>query len=577
MTEVIYNVTVVTGGGVGAGTDNDVFITINGADGSSGEIQLNAANNTQKKEEKALFEANQSDIFDVKSPKALGKLISVTIRCPKSAGFSMTGYDDWTLSNIVITGGNLTAPAKFTFPKKISSSEPVTVPVDVPLASAAANATGPKYRVTVKTGTSIGAGTDANITLTLYGNANETAVELKHALCITPERKTQKDLFENGNTDVFEFQGPDLGSSLTKIKVNSDDSGVGSDWGMESITVEGGNLSKPVTFSYSGGLIRKDPVELYPGDNTPVKGNASAPAAPTNASSQKKSLASILRATAAQEYITQQLKTQFAALSGELAEKCNKCNTINPTDWKSNDCEQVCVPLEETASNNRGLFKKRNDLLKQLENVTTAQLMKILPDSKDRAFFYNKYFYERLKQSGSFEDSMIDMNDKLEEFINKVDDIHNEYASKDSALSSSTDERIKKNTKIQINYNKSPVEYYFKPTQETFDDLNSLSSSVSSLSDEQFYCKRKKWLSCAVRSHRCEWTGDRNAKFMCQPVANAPAASGQAPAASGQAAADPGQAAADPGQAPPVKSGGSRNISKQKKKIVRNLSKRRYF
>jgi len=565
---VQYNVSVVTGDFKisNGGTDYDVFITINGSLNSSGEILLNSQNNNNepKKNDKALFEKNTTDTFTIKTPNSLGKLQSVIVRSPKKGDMI---YSDWALNQIIITykEDNDNKTETFTLKaKKIDKSDPVTISVDPPAVSAA-DATGPVYTVTVKTADENFAGTDANITLVLYGNANEATIALTDKISIIPEGQTKKNsnLFERNQTDAFQFQTPDLGSTLQKIRVKSDG---GDSWKIESITIEGNSFSpnSKIVFKYAGEINNKMEVELKPGDNAVMtKDSAQVSSKSTPTQQKKKSLASMLRESAAQEYITQQLKTQFAALSGELAEKCDKCNTINPTDWKSNNCEEVCVPLEESASNNRGLFKKRSELLKQLENVTTAQLQKILPDSKDRAFFYNKYFYERLKQSGSFQDSLMDMNDKLEEFITKVGEIYNEYDSKDSALSSSQDERIKKNTTIKLNYNKSPVEYYFRPTQETYEDLSQLSSSVSSLSDEELYCKRRKWLSCAVRSHKCDWVGERHEKNMCKPISSAPAAA--------PAAANP-----DPNQPPPV-SGGNRNISKQKKKIVRNLSKRRYF
>ena len=570
-----YKVSVKIADSLNAGSsDTQVFITLVG-DKSSPETQINSVNNVDnpKKNDKELFDRNQTSAFVVKSA-SIGSIKSVNFKIAnKTIGGGLT------MDHIVVSEGDLPQPAKFTFNRKVSADgKTLEIPVDPPVV-AVANATGPEYTVTVKTADLMMAGTDSNITLTLYGIANEAQIGLTTNISVIPDGQTKKNsnLFERAQTDVFKFQTPDLGSTIQRIKIRADTNDA---WKIESITIQGGNLTSPVEFKYPGEISNKMEVELKPGDNAVITKDSATLPPRINATEKKKSLASILRESAAQEYITQQLKTQFAALSGELAEKCDKCNTINPTDWKTNECEKVCVPLEESSSNNRSLFKKRSELLKQLENTTTAQLQKILPDSKDRAFFYNKYFYEKLKQSGSFQDSLMDMNDKLEEFITKVGEIHNEYASKDSALSSSQDERIKKNTTIKLNYNKSPVEYYFKPTQETYEDLSQLSSSVSSLSDEELYCKRRKWLSCAVRSHKCDWVGERHEKNMCKPISSAPAAAtGQAPAAAtGQApAAATGQApAATPDPNQPVK-GGNRNISKQKKKIVRNLSKRRYF
>ena len=568
---IYYNIEIKTANVDNAGSNANMSIELRGTDGGSEIIPLISETKLDS------WEQNQTDSMKVFAHN-VGNLNSITL-----ASDNKGPNPDWLIENVSITlqkiGEQPSTASVFNNTNKTFinlqknyltlqlGDQPVPIiPNQV------------EYMVNVRTSSANGAGTNSNITLVLYGD-NNTEAEVKLTKEISVEPKNN-DLFESGKLDKFEFQANDIGKVLNKIKVISDGaSGLlgGADWLLDEIWVNGGNLLKAESFKYTGGVITKGEKELIPGENGTVKIDASNSSTDTSTdttsslsnSPKKESLASILRATAAQEYITQQLRTQFAALTGQLAEKCNKCNTIIPTVWKSNECDEVCIPLEETAANNRGLFKKRSDLLKQLESVTTPQLVKILPDSKDRAYFYNKFFYERLKQTGSFEDSMIDMNDKLEDFIKKVEGIHKEYETKDTDLSSSTDERIKKNTKIQINYDKSPVEFYFKPTQETFDDFNTLSSNVSSLSDEQMYCRRKKWLSCAVREHKCDWIGERNDKFKCQPKASSggPPAPGALPPCN-----DPN----DAGKGTTC-SGGSRNISKQKKKVIRNLSKRRYF
>lgn len=566
---IYYNIEIKTANVDNAGTNANITIQLLGTDGTSESLPLISETNIDS------WEQNQTDKMKV-FHKNLGNLNRITLFSDNTGA-----NPDWLVESVSITPQKIgevpTEAFVFNNTNKVYINEknnnfltleqgdqPVPIiPNQV------------EYMVNVTTSSKKGAGTNSNITLVLYGD-NNTEAEVKLTKEISVEPKNN-DLFESGKLDKFKFQANDIGEKLNKIKVISDGAGFGIDWEIDDIWVNGGNLLKAESFKYTGGVITKGEKVLFPGENALVKSDASNSSTDTSTdttssvsnSPKKESLASILRATAAQEYITQQLRTQFASLTGQLAEKCNKCNTIIPTVWKSNECDEVCIPLEETAANNRGLFKKRSELLKQLESVTTPQLVKILPNSKDREYFYGKFFYERLKQTGSFEDSMIDMNDKLEDFIKKVEDIHKEYETKDSDLSSSTDERIKKNTKIQINYDKSPVEYYFKPTQETFDDFNTLSSNVSSLSDEQMYCKRKKWLSCAVREHKCDWIGERNDKFKCQPKASSggPPAPGALPPC-----VDP----ADPGKGTTC-SGGSRNISKQKKKVIRNLSKRRYF
>ena len=340
------------------------------------------------------------------------------------------------------------------------------------------------------------------------------------------------------------------------------------------------NSQKPVdsdNSSNSSGSQSNDqkPVDS---DNSSNSSSESESESKDNTPKKTESLASILRKTAAQEFITQQLRQQLASLTGELAEKCNDCNTINPTEWKENKCTETCIPLENNINNNRGLFQKRSELLNTLENVTTTQLSKIFPDREDRRNFYNKYFYETLKQTGSFEDSMIDMNDKLETFIDKVNVIFNDYSSKDTELTNSTDDKIKKNTQIKINYDKSPVEFFFKPLEQSFDTYASLDSQVSSLTEDEMYCKRKKFLSCAIRSHKCEWKGDRNDLWKCELKGSSGASNNQGTSGQGTnqlptCAGGP----TDPGIAAGTCQAGGRNISKHKKKVIRNLSKRRYF
>jgi hypothetical protein len=308
---------------------------------------------------------------------------------------------------------------------------------------------------------------------------------------------------------------------------------------------------------------------------TPVGPDASAKQ--TTSGSKKITLASIIRNTASQEFIAQQLTRELSKLSGELVKKCGNCNTIRPSEWKENNCNETCTGIEKSLGNDRQIFEKRHQLIEVLEKDISPKLTKIFPNNQDRDDFYNKYLYAKLKDDGSFEDKMIDMNDKLEDFIQRVNLIYQDYTSKDTELSSSTDDRIKKGTTVKLDYNQSPVKFYFKPTDQSFDDFTSLSSTISSLSEDEIYCKRKKFLSCAVRNHRCDWIGERNERNKCQPkVSSGSTTQGATPPAPGATPPAPGATPPAPGGTPPV-SGGSRNISKQKKKVIRNLSKRRYF
>ena len=460
------------------------------------------------------------------------------------------------------------------------------------------------YTFTVKTGTGARAGFDGPVSI----NVGTTTIPLNFSINKDPSKKKEDDLFESGKTDTFATALANLGE-ITKITVVLGESTTMRDneWELESITINDG--TKDYYFEHKKSIQEKTQVELTAipkpvapaaaanpvapaaAANTaaPAAANTAAPAAAntaapataytaapakqTNTGSKKLTLASIIRKTASEEYIAQQLRQQLAKLSGELVKECGECNTIRPSEWKDNDCNVKCTNLEKTVGNNRGMFEKRHQLIELLEKDISVKLTKIFPDNQDRNDFYQRYFYSKLRDNGSFEDSMIDMNDKLEDFIDRVNRIYQDYNSKDTELSSSQDDRIKKGTTVKLDYNQSPVKFYFKPTDQTFDDFSSLNSTISSLSEDEIYCKRKKFLSCAIRNHRCDWIGDRNEYNKCQPkVSSGSTTQGAQGANQLPPCADP----ADPGKGTTC-SGGSRNISKQKKKVIRNLSKRRYF
>lgn len=71
------------------------------------------------------------------------------------------------------------------------------------------------YKVTVKTSDERGAGTDANVLLTLHGDTSSTPVPLKSG---------SATLFETNVTDVFQIKIPDVGD-LKAITIEHDGTG----------------------------------------------------------------------------------------------------------------------------------------------------------------------------------------------------------------------------------------------------------------------------------------------------------------------------------------------------------------
>uniref|UniRef100_A0A671PP20 Lipoxygenase homology domain-containing protein 1-like n=1 Tax=Sinocyclocheilus anshuiensis TaxID=1608454 RepID=A0A671PP20_9TELE len=86
------------------------------------------------------------------------------------------------------------------------------------------------YKVSVRTGDMHGAGTDANVFLTIYGDLGDTG-----------ERKLSKsesngNKFERGAVDKFSIEAVDLGQ-VYKIRIQHDNSLAGADWYLDQVEV----------------------------------------------------------------------------------------------------------------------------------------------------------------------------------------------------------------------------------------------------------------------------------------------------------------------------------------------------
>lgn len=84
------------------------------------------------------------------------------------------------------------------------------------------------YTVRIRTGDVRGAGTDANVSVTLYGDLGVSERQ--------PLSDARRKSFERGQTDTFEVEDHDIGS-LTKLRLEHDGSGVRPGWFLESVSV----------------------------------------------------------------------------------------------------------------------------------------------------------------------------------------------------------------------------------------------------------------------------------------------------------------------------------------------------
>jgi lipoxygenase homology domain-containing protein 1 len=105
---------------------------------------------------------------------------------------------------------------------------------ELTLSGAAATTT---YVVSVTTGSVRGAGTDANVTLTLFGVKGDSGP------LVLRDSRSFKNKFEQGHTDIFLLEAMDIGD-VKKVRLAHDNSGASSAWFVEKVAVEVPSLGK---------------------------------------------------------------------------------------------------------------------------------------------------------------------------------------------------------------------------------------------------------------------------------------------------------------------------------------------
>ncbi|KAH9519113.1 Lipoxygenase y domain-containing protein 1 [Bulinus truncatus] len=271
--EVEYTVKVHTGDVSYAGTDANVFVTLYGENGDTGERHLkDSATNMNK------FERNQEDVFIIKAVD-LGKLVKVNVRHDNKGGGA-----DWFLDNIEVEDtkrkldyffpcqrwlavskddGQLSRdlmPVDKALKKKLQKRDSKTsIRDEIALEVKAALTT---YHVKVFTGDKFGAGTDANVYVVLFGEKDHTnKLFLKSSL-------TNKNKFERNQMDEFILELANIGE-LKKIKIGHDNAGGGGAWFLDKVLIDAPSLGRAWSFPCGHWLSdsdedRKLERELYP-------------------------------------------------------------------------------------------------------------------------------------------------------------------------------------------------------------------------------------------------------------------------------------------------------------------------
>lgn len=83
------------------------------------------------------------------------------------------------------------------------------------------------YEITVITGDKKGAGTDANVSITIHGKSGITEK--------IPLRSKSKNVFEKNQSDIFSVRAKCVGP-MTKIRIEHDNSGTAAGWYLERVS-----------------------------------------------------------------------------------------------------------------------------------------------------------------------------------------------------------------------------------------------------------------------------------------------------------------------------------------------------
>uniref|UniRef100_A0A4W6CCD9 Lipoxygenase homology PLAT domains 1 n=1 Tax=Lates calcarifer TaxID=8187 RepID=A0A4W6CCD9_LATCA len=243
---VPYEIKIYTSDVFGAGTDSDVFIALYGRKGVCTQQKHLCVN---KRERRLYFERGAEDMFIVELEDVGDVIEKIRI------GHDNRGTNPgWHLDRVEIrrqlrkgkVGSETTIfPCECWLAKSEDDGETVRelVPSDIITQKLLRDGTlkttetevedaleTHTYKVSVRTGDMYGAGTDANVFLTIYGDLGDTG-ERKLA-----KSENNKNKFERGEVDKFSIEAVDLGQ-VFKIRIRHDNSMMGADWYLDQVEV----------------------------------------------------------------------------------------------------------------------------------------------------------------------------------------------------------------------------------------------------------------------------------------------------------------------------------------------------
>ncbi|XP_048706971.2 lipoxygenase homology domain-containing protein 1 isoform X4 [Caretta caretta] len=228
--KILYEVTVVTGDIQNAGTDTSVYMTLFGSSGNTEEMRL------EKNGER--FERGQEDTF-IMEIADIAPLRKMRIRTDGKGT-----RPDWFLEKIIMKNLSNQEVTTFTYSEWLSKLRNAKgalvceIPAVINEEQMMENTT---YTVQVKTSDIGGAGTDANVSLIMFGENGDSGT-----LALKESNKSNK--FERNQMDVFNFPDTLSLGDLCKVRVWHDNKGVAPGWHLEYIEVKDATLDKTFRF-----------------------------------------------------------------------------------------------------------------------------------------------------------------------------------------------------------------------------------------------------------------------------------------------------------------------------------------
>ncbi|KAJ6650687.1 hypothetical protein lerEdw1_004923, partial [Lerista edwardsae] len=239
-----YEVMTITADREDAETKENVSIIFEGKMGRSKEFLLENSSKNRR------FLRGATDVFEFSS-KNVGDIAAICVsHCPKDKKKSSAKTEVyWHVQEIVVTEMELRNQYFFKcnakLPLRGKKSEPKVVEcakVVESFASRARSLVPVKYEVIVVTGFEKGAGTDANVFITVFGAYGDSG---KRAL-----KQRYRNLFERGKDNRFYLEILELGE-LKKVRIEHDNSGISAGWLVERVEIT--NSATGVTTNFPCG------------------------------------------------------------------------------------------------------------------------------------------------------------------------------------------------------------------------------------------------------------------------------------------------------------------------------------